>query len=69
MTKNQLSTYAGTTVMLTDEGRIALAADALMAAGKSRNEKRRKALCDQAMSYLRTIVQDTGNRFRLANPA
>jgi len=69
MDNSKLSTYAATTVMLTDQGRIALAADALIAAGKSRNEKRRKALCEQAMSYLRSIVQDSGIHCRLANPA
>ena len=57
MNNNKLSTHAATTVMLTDAGRIALAADALAAAGRTRNEQRRKALCEQAMSYLRSVVQ------------
>jgi hypothetical protein len=57
MNNSKLSTYAATTVMLTVEGRIALAADALAAAGKTRNEQRKKTLCEQAMSYLRSVVQ------------
>ena len=57
MNNDKLSTHAATTVMLTDAGRIALAADALTAAEKTRNERRRKALCEQAMSYLRLVVQ------------
>ena len=61
MDPSQLSTYTATTVMLTDRGRIALGAEALIAAGKCRNEKRRKALCEQAMNYLRTIVQHSGS--------
>ena len=68
MNKNKLSTYVAT-VMLTDKGRIALAADALAAAGKTRDEERRKALCGQAMSYLRTVVQGSGLHSRLANLA
>jgi hypothetical protein len=56
--KNRLSTPAATiTVNLTNAGRIALAVDALEAAGKTRNEQRRRALCEQAMSYLRPVVQ------------
>ena len=57
MSKNNSSTYAGITVMLTVEGRIALAADALAAAGKARSEKRRKSLCEQAMNHLRSVTQ------------
>ncbi len=57
MNNNELSTYAATRVMLTVEGRIALAADALAAAGKTRNEQRKKALCELAMRYLRSVVQ------------
>lgn len=67
MDNSQPSTYAGTTIMLTDQGRIALAADALSAAGKSRNEKRRKALCEQTMNHLRAIVGDSGISSRIAN--
>jgi hypothetical protein len=57
MNKNDSSTYAGITVMLTVEGRIALAADALAAAGKARTEKQRKILCEQAMNHLRSATQ------------
>ncbi len=58
MNHSKLSSGATTTVTLTDEGRIALAVDALAAAGKARSEQRRKALCEQAVSYLRPIVGD-----------
>jgi hypothetical protein len=57
MDDKKLSIHAKTTVMLTLEGRIALAADALAAAGKTGNEQRKKALCEQAMTYLRPVVQ------------
>lgn len=57
MNNSKLSTYAATTVTLTVEGRIALAADALTTAGKMRNEQGKKTLCEQAMSYLRPVVQ------------
>ena len=43
--------------MLTVEGRIALAADALAAAGKARSERQRKSLCEQAMNHLRSVTQ------------
>ena len=69
MDNSQLSTYAGTTVMLTDQGRMALAADALIAAGKSRNEKRRKALCEQAMNHLQTILRYSAMPSQVANLA
>jgi hypothetical protein len=69
MDNGQLSACGATTVMLTDQGRIALAADVLITAGKSCNEKRRRALCEQAMTYLRTIVQDSGIHSRLPNLA
>jgi len=58
MNQSQVSARAATTVMLTDEGRIALAVDALTAAAKARNEQRRKVLCEQAMHYLRPVVGD-----------
>ncbi len=54
---NSKVSSAGTIVMLTVEGRIALAADALAAAEKTRNEKRRKSLCEQAMNHLRSVIQ------------
>ena len=57
MSKNDISTYAGITVMVTVEGRLALAADALAAAGKARSEKLRKSLCEQAMNHLRSATQ------------
>jgi hypothetical protein len=50
-------TYSGTTVMLTIEGRLALAVDALAAAQKTRKEEQRKSLWRQAMMYLRPFVQ------------
>jgi hypothetical protein len=56
MNNSKLSTHAATTVVLTVEGRIALAADALASAEKTRNEQQKKALCEQAMSYLRSVV-------------
>jgi hypothetical protein len=51
------SDYFGTTVMLTAKGWIALAADALASAERTRNEKRRKTLCEPAINYLRFAVQ------------
>jgi hypothetical protein len=58
MNNSKLSTYsATTTVTLTVEGRIALAADSLAAAGKTCNDQRRKNLCEQAIKYLRPVVQ------------
>ena len=59
MNNSEPSKYSGITLMLTDKGLIALAADALVAAEKSRNNERRKALCEQAMIYLRRIVQES----------
>ena len=57
MSHSNLSTYSETTVMLTIEGRLALAADALAAAQKTDKEGRQKRLCEQAMRYLRPVVQ------------
>ena len=57
MDKNNISTYAGLTIMLTVEGWLALAADALAAAQKARSEERRKSLCKQAMNHLRSVIQ------------
>ena len=53
---------SSTTIMLTDFGRIALAAHSLAAAEKTHNEQRRKALCEQAMGYLRPVVQTQPER-------
>jgi len=58
MAHSKLASGAATTVMQTDEGWIALAVDALAAAGKPRREQRRKALCEQVVSYLRPLVGD-----------
>ena len=52
------SIYRRAVVMLTVEGRIALAADALVAAAKTRNGKRRKTLCEQAVNHLRLVLQE-----------
>ncbi len=57
MNNSKISTYSGTTVMLTVEGRLALAVDALAAAQKTRKAERRKGLCEQAMMYLYQVVQ------------
>jgi hypothetical protein len=57
ITKNDVSPYAGITVMLTVEGRLALAAYALAAADKTRSAKQRKRLCGQALNHLQAIVQ------------
>jgi hypothetical protein len=57
MNNSKVSTYFGTTVMLTVEGRLAFAVDALSAAQKTRNEERRKRLLEQAMVYLRPVAQ------------
>jgi hypothetical protein len=57
MSKNDVSTYAGTTIMLTFEGRLALAADALAAAVKTRSKQGRKRLCEKAMNHLRSAPQ------------
>ena len=50
---------AGTIVMLTVEGRLALVADALATAHNTRNEdeEHRKRLCEKVMGYLRPVVQ------------
>jgi|GEM_PF-5053024 hypothetical protein len=57
MNNSKVSTFSGTTVMLTVEGRLALAADALAAAQKTRKTERRKSLCEQAMMYLQPVIQ------------
>jgi hypothetical protein len=57
MVMNNSTVYSGTVVMLTVEGRLALAADALAAAEKARNEPQRKRLCLNAMNHLRAIVE------------
>ena len=57
MSENDVSTYAGATVTVTAKGRVALAADALVAAAKTRSEQRRKRLCEEALSHLRSVVQ------------
>ena len=57
MSKNDISTYSGTTIMLTVEGRLALAADALAAAEKARSKQGRKRLCEKAMNHLRSAAQ------------
>ena len=46
-----------TSIMVTVEGRIALAANALSAAAKTRNVQRRNVLCEKAVKYLQSIVQ------------
>jgi hypothetical protein len=66
MNHSKLSFGAATTVMLTDEGRIALAVDALATARKARGEQLRKALCEQAMSYLRPVVGDRSGTLHFA---
>jgi hypothetical protein len=43
--------------MLTVEGRIALAADTLAAADKTRSEEQQKRLCEKVMRYLSPVVQ------------
>jgi hypothetical protein len=58
MDKSDLSTDSGITVVLTVEGRLALAVDALAAAQKTRRKERRKCLCEQAVMYLRPVIQD-----------
>ena len=58
MKKNPVSTYAETTVILTVEGRIALATDALASAVKARTKQRRKLLCERALNLLHCVVQD-----------
>ena len=45
------------TVMLTVEGRLALAFDALEAACKARSQKRRKNLCQNAINHLLSVIQ------------
>ena len=45
-----------TTVAITVEGRIALAADALASAEKTPNQERRRGLCEQAIHHLRLVV-------------
>ena len=57
MSKNDVSTYAGTTIMLTVEGWLALAADALAAAEKARSKQGRKRLCEKAMNHLRSAAR------------
>jgi hypothetical protein len=57
MINSNASPYSGITVMLTVEGQLALAASALAGAKKTRNEQRRKRLCEQAMNYLRSVVK------------
>ena len=57
MSENDVSTHAGATVTVTAKGRVALAADALVAAAKTRSEQRRKRLCEEALSHLRSVVQ------------
>ena len=57
MSNDDLSMYGGQTVMLTNKRRIALVADILAAAGKSRDEKRIKDLCEEAVRHLLAIVQ------------
>ena len=57
MSKNDVSTYAGTTIMLTVEGRLALAADALAAAEKARTKQSRQRLCEKALNHLRSVAQ------------
>jgi len=57
MRKNDISSYSGTTIMLTVEGRLALAADALAAAEKARTKQGRKRLCEKAMNHLRSAAQ------------
>jgi hypothetical protein len=58
MNKSQLSTSA-TTVMITAEGRLALAADALAKAAKMSGGLRRKQLCERAMNHLRAVCFPT----------
>jgi hypothetical protein len=58
MKTSDLSTYARMTVTLTVEGRLSLASDALAAAKKTRNEQRRRRLCEEAVNHLRSVVQD-----------
>jgi len=57
MNNRKVSPYSGTTVMLTAEGRLALAIDALAAARKCPTEARRKRLLERAIIYLRPVVQ------------
>jgi hypothetical protein len=58
MQETNVSNYAGTIGMLTVQGRLALAADALVAAAETGNEQRRKRLSERAMNYLRSVVQE-----------
>jgi hypothetical protein len=58
MKKSNVSTYNNEAiVMLTVEGRIALAADTLAAADKTRSEEQQKRLCEKVMRYLSPVVQ------------
>ena len=62
MGKKNSSIYAGITVTLTVEGRLALASEALAAARSTCNKKRRRNLCDQAMNQLRSLTkQESSN--------
>src|ERR1035437_438776 len=69
MNNRDISTYSGTTVMLTVEGRLALAVDALAAAQKTRKEDRGKRRCDRAMVYLRPVISGNARRCYLTTPA
>jgi hypothetical protein len=55
MNNTNRSPYSKTAIVLTHEGRLALAADALAAAQKTRNETRRQRLCEQTVAYLRPL--------------
>lgn len=57
MTKNTASNPCRAILTLTVEGRLALVAYALAAAEKTRSKQRRKRLCEEAMSHLRSVVQ------------
>ena len=56
MKKRTTSTHAATAVMITMEGRIALAADALAAAAKPPNTARKQGLCQCALHHLRAAL-------------
>jgi hypothetical protein len=53
MDNSYIPTRGATSLTVTVKGRIALAAEALSAAAKSRSEDQRKSLCERAMRYLR----------------
>ena len=57
MSKNKVCAYAGKTVMLTSEGRLFLAYEAIIAAKTARSAQKRKRLCEEATNHLQAFVR------------